>query len=296
MRAALLFGLAPVVLLVACTAAELPEGDVGDELGSSTSHVSKGCTASRDEILANAGGARAKAISRGFAWLDAKVPYSQSKQHEGYRTDCSGFVSMCWELPQSFTTADFAAGTAKNSILGSYEALQPGDGLVRRSGGSGHAVLFLGWDDAAHTEACVLEEASTASDMQFGIRTAASLKSSGFKAMRADGMPDAAPDATGTGGDDADTLPDDGAIDFDPDFDDVPVDDDTTDTTDTRDLTPPQPTAFEGDACSNDDACNPLTSGTGLICDRTSKRCVQGCRVDLHCPDILLCRKGVCTR
>jgi len=45
-------------------------------------------------------------------------------------------------------------------------------------------VLFLGWDDAAHKGACVLEQASTASDMQFRVRTAASLKSGGFKPLR----------------------------------------------------------------------------------------------------------------
>jgi hypothetical protein len=46
--------------------------------------------------------------------------------------------------------------------------------------------LFLGWNDAAHTAACVLEEASTASDMQFRTRTVSSLKASSFKPIRAD--------------------------------------------------------------------------------------------------------------
>lgn len=40
--------------------------------------------------------ARTTIISRGQDWVDKHVPYSQSGTHDGYRTDCSGFVSMCW--------------------------------------------------------------------------------------------------------------------------------------------------------------------------------------------------------
>lgn len=42
--------------------------------------------------------ARTTMMTRGQAWVTKKVPYSQTKTHEGYRTDCSGFVSMCWGL------------------------------------------------------------------------------------------------------------------------------------------------------------------------------------------------------
>jgi hypothetical protein len=165
----------------------------GEETGSETralrtSKISGGCSASRDEILASTSPARRAAIERGFTWLDAQVPYSQSASHEGYRTDCSGFVSMCWELGQSYTTAGFVAGQAESSLLGSYDELLPGDALVHRSGGSGHVVLFLGWDDASQSGACVLEQASTASDMQFRVRTASSLQSGGYKAIRADAL------------------------------------------------------------------------------------------------------------
>ena len=34
----------------------------------------------------------------------ANVPYSQTRYYAGYRTDCSGFVSMCWALPSSYNT------------------------------------------------------------------------------------------------------------------------------------------------------------------------------------------------
>jgi hypothetical protein len=287
MRSLLLL-LAPIVLIAACAAPdEDVPGDDGD-LGSTTSLVKKGCSASRAELLAAAGGARAQAISRGFAWLDANVPYNQKGSHGGFRTDCSGFVSMCWNLKQSYTTADFAGGTANNEILGSYEDLQPGDGLVRRAKGSGHAVLFVGWDDAKHTNACVLEEASTASDMQFGVRAVSSLKSQGFKAMRKDGMPDAQATAA------TDKAAPNGAA-GDDDVD-VGAGDEPTAPTAPATVPVPKPrTPQQGDACTTNDTCNPLTSGTGLICSPTTKTCVPGCVYDLHCPGKLLCKAGKCS-
>ena len=38
---------------------------------------------------------RATVLARAQAWVDKPVPYSQAKYHLGYRTDCSGYVSMC---------------------------------------------------------------------------------------------------------------------------------------------------------------------------------------------------------
>ncbi len=158
--------------------------DVG-ETGETAEALTSSCKLSRAQILGSVAGGRHEAIERGFEWFDDHVPYSQSRQHEGYRTDCSGFVSMCWKTGTSYTTASFSSGTASSS-LGSYNNLQPADALVYRSGGHGHIVLFLGWNDNAHTSACVLEQASTATDMQFRARTTASLHASGFKAIRAD--------------------------------------------------------------------------------------------------------------
>jgi hypothetical protein len=159
-------------------------GDTG-ETGETSDALSSGCSLSRTNILASASGARRTAIERGFAWYDARVPYSQSRSHGGYRTDCSGFVSMCWQTGTSYTTASYMAGAASSS-LGSYNDLLPADALVYRAGSHGHIVLFLGWNDDAHKSACVLEQASTASDMQLRARGAASLKASGFRPIRAD--------------------------------------------------------------------------------------------------------------
>ncbi len=162
-----------------------PNGSDVGETGETAEALTSSCRLSRAQILGATAGERREAIERGFEWFDDRVPYSQSRSHEGYRTDCSGFVSMCWKTGTSYTTASFISGAASSS-LGSYNSLQPADALVYRSGGHGHIVLFLGWSDDAHTSACVLEQASTATDMQFRARSTASLHASGFKAIRAD--------------------------------------------------------------------------------------------------------------
>ncbi len=41
---------------------------------------------------------RPEIVSRAQAWVNAQVPYSQSAYRDGYRTDCSGFVSYAWNL------------------------------------------------------------------------------------------------------------------------------------------------------------------------------------------------------
>jgi hypothetical protein len=176
--------------LLGCASAASEGSDRGDEdPASSTEAVTTGCTKTRAQILSAAAAissGRRDAITRGFAWYDAHVPYSQTHYHEGYRTDCSGFVSMCWRLNESYTTADFSTGGGDSFALPSYASLEPGDALVRRSGGEGHIVLFLAWNDSSKSAACVLEQESTALDMQFHARTTSSLHGSAFKAIRAD--------------------------------------------------------------------------------------------------------------
>ena len=165
------------VLAVACSAEQ--EDDPAEPKSEVTSQLT-GCSLTRANILASATPGRRTAVQRGFAWLDDDVPYSQSASHEGYRTDCSGFVSMCWTLGRSSNTSAFYSGDA-NRRLGSYDELLVADALVKQ----GHIVLFLGWNDASRAGACVLEQASTASDMQFRVRTRASLTAEGYKPIRA---------------------------------------------------------------------------------------------------------------
>jgi hypothetical protein len=170
------------MLTVGC-AAVADDSDPDEALLHAEEALTTQCGQSRAALLAAASGSRRQAMERGFDWLDQKVPYSQARTHEGYRTDCSGFVSMCWETGTSYTTASYVSGTA-NSRLASFDELDPADALVR----SGHMMMFLGWSDKARSAACVLELASTASDMQFRARTTASLRSGGYRAIRSDAM------------------------------------------------------------------------------------------------------------
>src|SRR5262249_2030916 len=135
----------------------------------------------RDQLLANASPARQHAMQRGFKWLDDNVPYSQAASHEGYRTDCSGFVSMCWDLGKSSNTSALFGGDS-NENLKSWDELLPADAGVKR----GHVMLFLGFDSDAKSGICVLEQSSTKNDMQFRMHTVSSLKSEGYKPIRAD--------------------------------------------------------------------------------------------------------------
>jgi hypothetical protein len=188
----------PLLLVTTAACSSSQEEERG---GSSASVKSGSCSASRDEILSGTSALRARAIERGFGWLDANVPYSQSASHGGYRTDCSGFVSMCWELGTSTNTGSLVSSTTYASKLSSWDALLPADALLRQ----GHVMLFVGWEPGK-SSVCVLEQASTASDMQFRVKSVASLKSQGFKPIRAKKL--AADTGAATGGEPA---PDTGA-------------------------------------------------------------------------------------
>jgi hypothetical protein len=84
-------------------------------------------------------------MTRGRSWIDERVPYSQSATHKNrfgtYRTDCSGYVSMAWALDQSRTTFTLWDVTKQ---IGSAD-LQPGDALLKDSGGTDHVALFVRW-------------------------------------------------------------------------------------------------------------------------------------------------------
>lgn len=81
-------------------------------------------------------------IDRAQAWVDARVPYSQSSYYTNgngtYRQDCSGYVSMAWALNTSYTTTTLP-GVA-NRI--SYGELDAGDAL---NDFMVHVVLFKEW-------------------------------------------------------------------------------------------------------------------------------------------------------
>lgn len=167
--------------------------DIGDVASVESGLSTPPCRRSRSNLLADLGPERRAILERGFRWYDADVQYSQVRYYQGYRTDCSGFVEMAWDLPDrssSYTTYTFNNGVECRRLQG-YSELLPGDALVRRADGKGHIVLFLGWDDDAQTDACVLELRSPADDMQFARRATSQLRNYGYRAIRSDYVPDA---------------------------------------------------------------------------------------------------------
>lgn len=95
---------------------------------------------------------RADIINRAKKWVSAKVPYSMSSYwSDGYRQDCSGYVSMAWNLGSNEWTGSLAAFATRIPRA----ELQPGDILLFHnpadpSQGS-HVTIFGGWTDFTHT-------------------------------------------------------------------------------------------------------------------------------------------------
>ncbi|MHA5053401.1 NlpC/P60 family protein [Streptomyces sp. SD15] len=95
---------------------------------------------------------RAEIINRAKKGVAAQVPYSRyAHWPDGYRKDCSGYVSMAWNLPGNEWTGSL--GTFGVRI--SRDRLQPGDILLFRNMADpekgSHVVLFGGWTDYTHT-------------------------------------------------------------------------------------------------------------------------------------------------
>lgn len=103
---------------------------------------------------------RTEIINRAKAWVAEKVPYSMEKYRpDGYRQDCSGFVSMAWNLGGNEWTGSldtYATRIAKDQ-------LQPGDILLfhnpaNPTNGS-HVTIFGGWTDYTRTHYLAYEQA-----------------------------------------------------------------------------------------------------------------------------------------
>lgn len=102
---------------------------------------------------------RATIINRAKLWLDAEVPYSMSEYWtDGYRQDCSGYVSMVWNLGSNEWTGSldkFATKIDKDELL-------PGDMLLFHNpadpNNGSHVVIFGGWVDSTHTHYVAYEQ------------------------------------------------------------------------------------------------------------------------------------------
>lgn len=107
---------------------------------------------------------RQEVLDRGQTWVDRNVPYSMSNYTNGpdgkqWRTDCSGFVSMAYDLDQSYSTVTLE----QHFTPIAKEDLQPGDIIGNLGAGSagaaGHVVIFTGWTDESKTTFTTIEQA-----------------------------------------------------------------------------------------------------------------------------------------
>ncbi|MCE5192022.1 MAG: cell wall-binding repeat-containing protein [Actinomycetia bacterium] len=100
---------------------------------------------------------RSLVMARAQKWVSAKIPYSQrgwansegttvTASTLGWRTDCSGFVSMAWN---TFKPGYSTRTLQQTSTRITKEALQRGDALVSYNY---HAVIFGGWANAERTK------------------------------------------------------------------------------------------------------------------------------------------------
>ncbi|MGX2997018.1 peptidoglycan-binding protein [Streptomyces sp. JNUCC 64] len=91
---------------------------------------------------------RAEIIRRAKTWVDARVPYSMTKYWpDGYRQDCSGFVSMVWGLKSNEWTGSLARFADRIT----KDQLKPGDMLLFHDPANpnrgSHVTIFGGWTD-----------------------------------------------------------------------------------------------------------------------------------------------------
>lgn len=98
---------------------------------------------------------RATVLARARTWhphTSKRVPYSQSRTHGGYRTDCSGYASMALALGKPGTnTVGLASSSISRRI--SMASLAAGDLVIDATGNSNtrHVVIFVKWANKKHT-------------------------------------------------------------------------------------------------------------------------------------------------
>ena len=127
---------------------------------------------------------RDEIIARAQDWVDRNVQYSQSRTFEGYRTDCSGFVSMAWTLDHSYTSRSIGSRATRIDI----DELLPGDAVHV----PGHVSIFAGWANAERTSYIALEESNSRNDAREAVRAI----TRGTTALRLNGVEEPVPEKT----------------------------------------------------------------------------------------------------
>jgi hypothetical protein len=105
---------------------------------------------------------RPEVLSRVQMWhphSDLRIPYSQSRFYQGYRTDGSGYASMAIGLPTPGPNSpDLASGQYTRPIPPTE--LLPGDLIINPTGDAGtrQVAIFGKWEDTAHTRYWVYQQ------------------------------------------------------------------------------------------------------------------------------------------
>ncbi|MER5476046.1 peptidoglycan-binding protein [Streptomyces sp. NPDC002734] len=176
--------------LVAVTAAGVAATTVtGLESGGPISTADTQLVAGAHAVQAEAAGAVAtltpdEMIRRAKTWLTANnggpVPYSmETVWKDGYRQDCSGYVSMTLGLSTpGLNTVGLATTSSVTQRLSSVSQLRMGDLLIDYSTTDGdfrHVVIFEKWADSAHTAYWAYEQrgtyGTTYRQLKYGIGT-----------------------------------------------------------------------------------------------------------------------------
>ena len=87
---------------------------------------------------------RDQIMQRAQVWVDEKVPYSQSATTNGYRQDCSGYVSYAWA--SSTSGGGHWTGNMQEICSKISKAdMKKGDAILKPES---HVLLFGGWIDS----------------------------------------------------------------------------------------------------------------------------------------------------
>ena len=131
-------------------AAEADRRDTGDHTapapGSSGLWHPSGAQDLSETALGTLSRVRRQILARAEHWVAQRVPYNQGAWHEGYRTDCSGYASMCWGLRDSLVTSTMPQVSHRIA----KEDLRAGDVLLNTDVATGHVIIFDRWADYAH--------------------------------------------------------------------------------------------------------------------------------------------------
>ncbi len=107
-------------------------------------HEPKKSTLTEEYDLSASSITRDTIMTRAEKWIDEQVPYSTTSYTDGYRQDCSGYVSYSWASSTSnggHTTSnmqDICTKITKSEVQKGDAILKPGT----------HVLLFGGWIDS----------------------------------------------------------------------------------------------------------------------------------------------------